>query len=107
MYVHLWTLFLIVIVIVAVTSFHWLYVHYVQSVKSCHGCFSKAALKCSVAMRSLIQMISIMPIMTMRTIFKYRLGQTLVQLASDTVMFLGIMHSAANQGVRELAATML
>ena len=42
----------------------------------------------------------------MRTIVKYRLGQALVQLASDTVMFLGIIY-AANQGVRELAATML
>ena len=40
-------------------------------------------------------------------VVKYRLGRALVQLASDTVMFLGIMHSAANQGVRELAATML
>ena len=58
-------------------------------------------------MRSLIEMITIKPMMTMRTIVKYRLGQALVQLASDTVMFLGIMHSAANQGVRELAATML
>ena len=54
-------------------------------------------------MRSLVEMITIKPMMTMRTIVKYRLGQ----LASDTVMFLGIMHSAANQGVRELAATML
>ena len=52
-------------------------------------------------------MITIKPMITMRTIVKYRLGQALVQLASDTVMFLGIMHSAANQGVRELAATML
>ena len=42
----------------------------------------------------------------MRTTVKYRLGQALVQLASDTVMFLGIIYSAANQGVRELAATM-
>ena len=52
-------------------------------------------------------MIIIKPMITMRTIVKYRLGQALVQLASDTVMFLGIMYSAANQGVRELAATML
>ena len=58
-------------------------------------------------MRSLIEMITIKPMMTMRTIVKYRLGQALVLLASDTVMFLGIMHSAANQGVRESAATML
>ena len=48
-------------------------------------------------------MITIKPMITMRTIVKYGLGQALVQLASDTV----IMHSAANQGVRELAATML
>ena len=58
-------------------------------------------------MRSLIEMMIINPMITMRTIFKYRLGQALVQLASDTVMFLGIIYSAANQGVRELAATML
>ena len=53
-------------------------------------------------MRSLIEMMIINPM-----IVKYRLGQALVQLASDTVMFLGIIYSAANQGVRELAATML
>ena len=51
-------------------------------------------------MRSLIEMMIINPMMTMRTIVK-----ALVQLASDTVMFLGIIFSAANQGVRELAAT--
>ena len=56
-------------------------------------------------MRSLIEMMIINPMITMSTIVKYRLGQALVQLASDTVMFLGIMYSAANQGVRELAAT--
>ena len=48
-------------------------------------------------------MITIKPMITMRTIVKYGLGQALVQLASDTV----IMHSAAIQGVRKSAATML
>ena len=38
-------------------------------------------------MRSLIEMMIINPMITMRTIVKYRLGQALVQLASDTVMF--------------------
>ena len=52
-------------------------------------------------------MITIKPMITMRTIVKYGLGQALVQLASDTVMFLGIMYSAVNQGVRESVATML
>ena len=32
-------------------------------------------------------MITIKPMITIRTIVKYRLGQALVQLASDTVMF--------------------
>ena len=37
-------------------------------------------------------------------VVKYRHVRALFQLASDTVMFLGLMHSAANQGVRKSVA---
>ena len=72
MYVHLWSLFLIA--------------HTVREK------LSQLLQYLTAAMRSLIEMMIINPMITMRTIAKYRLGQALVQLASDTVMFLGIIY---------------